>query len=76
MTINVKGRDAAINLLRGVAYFEDLLSWHDSIPHARISAFCERQDAPLGASRIFFLITRAEELEAQVAKAAEKGMKQ
>ncbi len=74
MTVDSKNLDAAEQLLRGARYLDDLLSWHDNIPHDRISAFCERQDAPLGASRIFFLITRAEELEAQLAEAAEKGM--
>ncbi len=68
MTTN---RDHALAFLEGMAYLENLLTWHDNIPHDRISAFCERQDAPLGASSIDFLITRAEELEAQVAKAKE-----
>ncbi len=67
MTTN---REHALLVLEGMAYLENLLTWHDNIPHDRIDAFCERQDAPLGGSRIFFLITRAEELEAQVAKAA------
>ncbi len=67
MTTN---RDNALLVLEGMTYLETLLNWHDSIPQDRIAAFCERQKAPIGANRLYFLITRAEELEAQVAEAA------
>lgn len=62
----------AVNFLGAVEYLEDLLAWYQMLPHNRVDEFCERQDAPIGADKWFFLLTRAEELEGELKKLKEK----
>jgi len=60
--------DLAINFLGAVEYLEDLLGWYHGLPHTRVDEFCERNSAPIGASRWFFLLTKAEEFEEELKK--------
>lgn len=61
----------AVNFLGAAEYLEDLLVWYQSLPHSRVDKFCERHKAPIGASRWFFLVTKAEELEEELKKLKE-----
>lgn len=60
------GYNLAVSFLVAVEYLEDLLVWYQSLPHTRVDEFCERHNAPIGAERWFFLLTKAEELELEL----------
>ena len=62
----------AVDFLGAVEYFEDLLSWFQSLPHNKVEEFCERHNAPIGADRWFFLLTKVEELEKELKELKEK----
>lgn len=56
----------AVSFLDAVGYLDDLLVWYKGLPHSRVEEFCERHKAPLGASRWFFLLAKAEEIEEEL----------